>query len=121
MIDGKNLFDQPVKSDRRTCYNIWKIATGQGDDYTTGCLLDYNYFNNYYKMIAKDLSKQQAFDADPKAIQQINFTGNLDRAEGITMFFIIEEAKETVRFFTKHCESIVNMFHNFILFYALSK
>ena len=48
---------------------IQKIATGHGDDYTTGCLLDYNYFNNYYKTISKDLSKQQALDADPKAIQ----------------------------------------------------
>ena len=54
-----------------------KISTGQGDDYTTGCLLDYN-FKNYYKMIAIDLSKQQALDTDPKAIQQIHFTGNLE-------------------------------------------
>ena len=52
-------------------------------------LLDYSYFKKYYKMIAIDLSKQQALDADPKAMQQINFTGNLDRAA--TMFFIIEE------------------------------
>ena len=53
---------------------IQKIATGQGDDYTTGCLLDYNYFNNYSKMIAINLNKQQALNADPKATQQINFT-----------------------------------------------
>ena len=52
--------------------NIRKIATGQGDDYTTGCLLDYIYFNNYYKMIVLDLSKQQVLDVDPWAIQQIN-------------------------------------------------
>ena len=65
-----------------------KIAIGQGDDYTTGCLLDYNYFNNYYKMIAIDLRKQEALDADPKPIQQINYTGNLDRAAGATIFFI---------------------------------
>ena len=65
----------------------------QGDDYTTGCLLDYNYFKNYYNMMAIDLSKEQALDADPKAIQQIKFTGNLDRASGATMFFIIEESK----------------------------
>ena len=58
MIDVKNFFDQPVKSDMRTYDNIQKIATVQGDDYTTGCLLDYNYFNNYDKMIAIDLSKQ---------------------------------------------------------------
>ena len=52
----------------RTYDNIWKIATSQGDDYTTGCLLDYVYFKNYYKMIAINLSKQQALDVDPKAI-----------------------------------------------------
>ena len=52
--------------------NIQKIATGQGDHYTTGCLLGYNYFKNFYNMIAIDLSKQEELDADPKAIQQIN-------------------------------------------------
>ena len=101
MIDGRNLFDQTIKNDLKTYDNIRKIATGQGDDYTTGCLLDYPYFKKYYKLIAIDLSKQQKLDADPKAIQQINFTGNLDRAEGLTMFFIIEEAKETVLDFSK--------------------
>ena len=73
-----------------------KIATGQGDDYTTGCLLDYSYFKNHCKMIAIDLSKQQALDADPRAIQQINFTANLDRAGNTRFYFILEEAKETV-------------------------
>ena len=76
--------------------NIRKIATDKGDDYTTGCLLDYSYFNQDYKMIAIDLIKQQALDADPRAIQQINFTANLDRAGNTTMFFTIEEAKETM-------------------------
>ena len=74
--------------------NIWKIATDQGDDFTTGCLLGYNCFKKYYKIIAIDLSKQQALDADPKAIQQINFTGNLENSAVI--IFIIEEVKETV-------------------------
>ena len=69
MIDGKNFFDQPVKYNKVTYENIRKIATGQGDDYTTGCMLDYTQFKNYFKMIAEDLSKQQALDADPKAIQ----------------------------------------------------
>ena len=96
MIDGKNFFDQTVKDDKVTYENIRKIATGQGDNYTTGCLLDYIYFENYYKMIAVDLSKQQALDADPKAIQQINFTANLDRAGDTRFYFILEEAKETV-------------------------
>ena len=77
MINEQNLFDQPVKNNLRTYDNIRKIATGQGDDYSTSCLLDYNYFNNYYKMIAIDISKQLALDSDPKAIQQINFIEKL--------------------------------------------
>ena len=101
MIDGKNFFDQPINSDLKTYENIRKIATGQGDDYTTGCLLDYSYFKDHYKMIAKDLSKQQALDLDPRATQWINFPANLDRAEDTTMFFIIEEAKETVLDFSQ--------------------
>ena len=96
MIDGKNFFDQPINSMTKTYENIRKIATSQGDDYTTGCLLDYFYFKNHYKMIARDSSKQQALDADPWAVQQINFVANLDRTGNTTMFFIIEEAKETV-------------------------
>ena len=76
--------------------NIRKIGTGQGDDNTTGCLLDYIYFKNYYKMIVVDSGKKQAVDADPKAIQQIDFTANLDRAGNARINFILEEAKETV-------------------------
>ena len=72
MIDAKNVFDQSVKNDLKRYDNIREIATGQGDDYATGSLLDYNYFKRYYKMIAIDLRKQQALDADAKAIQQIN-------------------------------------------------
>ena len=96
MINGRNFFDQSIKNDLKTYDNIWEIATGQGDDYRTACLLDYFYFRKYYKLIAKGLSKQQKLNAKPKAIKQISFTGNLDRAEGSKMFFVIEEAKETV-------------------------
>ena len=96
LIDGKNLFDQPVKNIKVTYKNIRQIASGRGDDYTTGCLLDYTYFKKYYKMIAIDLSKQQVLDADPRAIQQINFTANLDTAENTRFYFIHKEAKETV-------------------------
>ena len=91
-----NFFDQPINSDLKTYEKIRKIATGHGDDRTTGCLLDYSYFKDYYKMIAIDLSKQQVLDADPRAIQQINFTANLDRAGNTRFYFILEEAKETV-------------------------
>ena len=101
MINGENFCDQPIKNNKITYDNIRKIATGQGDDYTTGCLLDYPYFANTYKMIAVDLSKQQALDADPRAIQQINFTANLDRAGNTRVYFILEEAKETIPDFSQ--------------------
>ena len=91
----KDFFDQPVKNNKTTYENIIEIATGQGDDYTTGCLLGYAYFRDIYKMIAIGLSKQQVLDADPQVIQQINFTANLDRAENTRNLFMIEEAKET--------------------------
>ena len=99
MIDGRNFLDQPIKSDLKTCDNISKITRRQGEDYQTGCLLDYPYFKNYYKLISTDLSKQQKLDATPKAIKQINFTGNLEN--NATIFFIIEEEKEAVLFFSK--------------------
>ena len=100
-INGENFFDQPTKNNKVTYENIRKIATGQGDDYTTGCLLDYPYFIDTCKMIAVDLSKQQALDADPRAIQQINFTANLDRAGNTRVYFIFEEAKETILDFSQ--------------------
>ena len=68
MINGENFFDQPIKNNKVTYENIRKIATGQRGGYTTGCLLDYSYFMNTYKMITVDLSKQHALDADPRAI-----------------------------------------------------
>ena len=101
VINGENFFDQPIKNNKVTYENIKKIATGQGDDYTTGCLLDYPYFADTYKMIAVDLSKQQALDADPRAIQQINFTANLDKAGNTRVYFILEEAKETILDFSQ--------------------
>ena len=97
----KNLFNHPVKNNLRICDNVRKIATGQEDDYTTGCLMHYFYFKHCYRMIAIDLSKQQALQADPKAMQQINFTGNLDRAGNTTTFFIIKEANKTIRDFSQ--------------------
>ena len=95
MINGENFFDQPTKDSRVTYENIRKIATCKKDDYTTGCLLHYSYINDTYKIIAIDLQKQQALDADPTAIQQINFTANLDGAGNTRIYFILEEAKET--------------------------
>ena len=95
MITGENFFDQPIKNSIVTYENIRKIATAQGDDYTTGCLLDYPYFKDSYEITAVDLSKQQALDADPRTNQQINFTANLGRAGNTRIYFILEEAKVT--------------------------
>ena len=68
VIDGRNFFDQPIDNMAKTYENIRKIPIGKGDGYTTGCLLDYIYFKENYKMIAIDLSKQRELDADPRAI-----------------------------------------------------
>ena len=96
LILTEKRFRSTVKNDKVTYENIRKSATSQGVDYATGCLLDFIYFKKYYKMIAVDLSKQQVLDADPKAIQLINFTENLDRAERTRFCFVLEKAKETV-------------------------
>ena len=88
MIDGKNFFDQPVRHDLISYDSVQEIVTGQGDGYTTSCLLDYNYFKNYYKMIAI-----------------VNFSGNPEQQA--VLFFIIEEAKETVLNFS---QGIVKVF-----------
>ena len=101
MINGENIFDQPVKNNKIIYENIREIATCKGDDYTISCLLDYPYFKDSYKMIAVDLSKQQALNADPTANQQINFTANLDRACNTRIYIILEEAKETKQEFSQ--------------------
>ena len=110
--------NQPVKNNWKTYINIQKIATGQGDDYTTGCLLDYNYFNKHYKMVAIDLSKQQVLHANPKAIQQINFTGDLAQDPNANMFFVIEEAKETIFDFSQRNVIVFCLF--FFIFFFLN-
>ena len=76
-----------------------KSATIQEDDYITGCLLHYNYFEKYKMIAINNLNKQQALGTDPRVIQQINFTGNLEQQA--TMFLVIEEAKETILDFSQ--------------------
>ena len=99
MIDGQKVFDQPVRNNLITYGSIVKIAKVQRDDYTTGCLLAYNYFKDYYKITAIDLSKQQRLDADPKAKQQIDFTRNLDQEAGATM--LLRKQKKPFQIFHK--------------------
>ena len=76
-IDGRNFYDQPINDSIKQYDEVRKISTGKGDDYTTGCLLDFDYFEKNYRIIAVDLSKQKALDADSRAIQQIIFTGEI--------------------------------------------
>ena len=73
VIDGRNFYGQPINDQVKKHDEIRKIVTGKGVDYTTGCLLDYQYFKNHYQLIAVNLSKQKELDADPRPIQQIEF------------------------------------------------
>ena len=107
MIDGQKSFDQRAKNDIRAYDNFWKIATGQKDDYTTGWLLDYSYFKELYKLTAIDLSKQETFHADPKAIKQINFTGNLERPGNTVIFSFLKNQKKTFKIFWEYCKFIL--------------
>ena len=105
-IEGRNIFDQPMNNNIKTYENIRKIVTGQGDDYTTGCLLDYPYFKENYKMTSVDLSKKQALDVDPRAIQRISFTEHLDR-ERNTCFSSLKKQKKIFLLSTRNCNIIV--------------
>ena len=96
VIDGNNFFEQPINNDKITYEKIKKFDTGQENDYTTPSLANYSYFKENYNIIAIELSKQQALDADPKAIKQIKFTANIDRAGDKRMFFIFKETKQNV-------------------------
>ena len=98
-IDGRNFYDQPINDLIKQYDEIRKISTGQGDDYTTGCLLDFSYFEKNYRLITADLSKQKALDAESRAIQQIIFTGKV--AAVTKVFYIIEKSKETILEFSK--------------------
>ena len=85
MTDANFFFDELVKNNTLPYENIRKITIGLGNSYATGYLLNYAYFRE--KMIAIDLSKQHALDADPKAVQQIIFIENLDRTGNTKIYF----------------------------------
>ena len=103
-IDGRNFYDQVINDSINQYDEIRKISTGQGDDYTTSCLLDFAYFGKSYRLIAADLSKQKALDADSRAIQQIIFTGKIKATVANTrviIYYILEQSKETILEFAK--------------------
>ena len=109
-IDGRKFYDQPVNDSIKQYDEVRKIFTGQGDDYTTGCLLDYSYFGKKYRLIAADLSKQKALDADSRAIQQIIFTGSIKATVAntrVVIFYVLEKLKETILEFSKGTTNVL--------------
>ena len=95
-----------------TIDEVRKVSTGQGDDYTTGCLLDFAYFKDNYRVIASDLSKNKALDTDSRAIQQIIFTGKIKSAEANTrviIYYILEQSKETTLQFSKGTTKVLQL------------
>ena len=99
IIDGRNFYDNPIESDIEKYRELKKVMIGKGEDYTTGSLLDFNYFKNHYKLVAVDLSKQKELDADPRAIQQIEFKYML--GTNSTIYWVLEKSKETILEFYK--------------------
>ena len=99
LIDRRNFYDQPISDQIKKYDEIRKIATGKGDDYTTGCLLDYRYFKYHYQLIVVDLSKQKELDADSRAILQSEFNEMLKTNSQVCT--VLEKSKETVLEFYK--------------------
>ena len=99
IIDGRNFYDNPIESDIKKYIELKKVMIGKGEDYTTGSLLGYNYFNKHYKLVAVDLSKHKELDADPRAIQQIEFKYML--RINSTISWVLEKFKETILEFYK--------------------
>ena len=97
-IDGRNFCNQPINDLIKQYEEVRKISIGKGDDYTTDCLLDYTYFKDNYRLIAVDLSKQKALDADSRGIQQIIFTGKMKSTVAnalVIIYYNLEQSKET--------------------------
>ena len=99
IIDGRNFYDNPIESDIEKYRELKKVMIGKGEDYTTGSLLDFDYFKKHYKLVAVDLYKQKELDADPKAIQQIEFKYILPTNS--TIYWVLEKSKETILEFYK--------------------
>ena len=109
LIDGRNVYDQPTNGLIKQYDEVRKVSTGYGDDYTTGCLLDYAYFKDNYKLIAVDLSKEKALDDDSRAIQQIVFQGVVGGEDNtqIRLYTILKQSKETMLEFSKGAEKVL--------------
>ena len=94
LSDETNFYDQPINNFKKYYDEVRKNSIGQGDDYTTGCLLGYAYFKDNYKLIAVGLNKRNALDADPRATQQLVFQGFA--GQKLIQYIFLEKSKETV-------------------------
>ena len=108
--DGRNFYNQPINNqetnDLTKQYDeIRKISIGQGDDYTSGFLFDFAYFKNNHKLIVADLSKQKVLDVDPRAIQQIIFTGKA--SEATVIHYVYEKSNKTILKFSKGTTNVL--------------
>ena len=99
IIDGRNFYDNPIESDIEKYRELKKVMIEKGEDYTTGSLLDFNYFLKHHKLVAADLSKQKELDVDPRDIQQIEFKYMLGTDS--TIYWVLEKSKETILEFYK--------------------
>ena len=104
IIDGRNFYDNPIESDIEKYRELKKVMIGKGEDYTTGSLLDFNYFDKHYKLVAVDLSKQKELDADLRTIQQIEFKYML--GTNSTIYWVLEKSKETILEFYKETAKV---------------
>ena len=114
-IDGRNFYDQPINDSIKQYDEVRKVSTGPGEDYTTGCLLDYAYFKDNYRLITADLNKQKALDADSRAIQQIMFTGEIKATAANTrviIYYILEQSRETTLQFFKGTAKVLQLHIN---------
>ena len=103
LIDRKPFFEIPVKNKEEAYEQI--IEMSKNNDYTTGNLLDYEYFKDHYQLIAIDLSKQIELE-NPDLKQQINFIGRLEE-NNATMLFIIQKKQQTTFDFSQNSVAIV--------------
>ena len=110
LIDGSNFYDQSINDQIKKYDKIRKIATGKGDNYKTGCLSDYQYFKDHYQLIVVNLSKQNKLDADPRAIQQIDFHGMLKTKSQVST--VLEKSKERVLEFYKVTAKVLSGYIN---------
>ena len=105
LIDGRNFYDQPISNEITKYNELKKLTTGKGEDYATGCLLDYQYYKDHYLITACNLSKQKELDADPRTIQQIEVTFMLDTNPQILT--VLEKSKETISEFSKGATKVL--------------